>query len=73
MVPNHADISAEIQPNAPDWPVLVTFEVGEDSQELWLDVSARDTTQKASIYLAPCQSDSDRICEGRFIDAMPKD
>lgn len=72
MVPNHADIFAEIQPNAPDWPVLLTFEVGEDSQELWLDVSTRDGKEKASIYLAPCQSDSDRICEGRFIDAMPK-
>ena len=73
VVSNHADTQDEILPDAPEWPVLISFDVGEDSQELWLDVSTRDGNEKASIYVSPCQSDSERICEGRFIDVTPKD
>ena len=73
VVSNHADTLDDIQPGAPEWPVLLCFDVAEDSQELWLDIETRDGTERASIYLSPCQSETERICEGRFIDATPKD
>lgn len=72
-VPNHADVYFKMPPGVIDYPVLLTFDVAQDSEELWLDVYDRDRSEKASIHLAPCQSKEDRICEGKFIDVEPED
>ena len=60
-------------PAVTDYPVLLTFDVPADSKELWLGVTNRDGSEKASIYLSPCATDNDRICSGAFSEALPKD
>ena len=72
-VPNHADVYFNMPPAVTDYPVLLTFDVPEDSRELWLDVTNRDGTEKSSIYLSPCVSDDDRTCDGTFSEAQAKD
>lgn len=72
-VPNHADVYFKMPPMVIDYPLLLTFDVAADSQELWLDIYKRDNTARASIYLEPCQSKEQRLCEGKFIDIPPED
>ena len=72
-VTDHTDSLLGIEPNAPALPVLETLEVAENAQELWLLVMDNRTEEIAKIYLSPCQSDTEQICEGRFIDVKPKD
>jgi hypothetical protein len=70
MVGNQASIRNGIRINAPDWPVLIAFDVAEDSQELWLDVSSiADSTRQVSIHLSPLISKREQMYGGKFIDA----
>ena len=69
----NADIIDKIQPNAPDHPVVLAYEVPDDIDVLYFVIIDRDTGEMAKIHLQPLVSKQEQRYEGEFINAPARE
>ena len=69
----NADIIDTIQPDAPDHPVVLAYEVPDDIDVLYFVIIDRRTGETAKIHLQPLVSKQEQLYEGEFIDAPARE